>query len=682
MFNQLRARGVHYDVSQTYDSDIFIGASINLGKAEDYDALEDMQGIVGIWPVEVLQAPPLYPVGLQADSSTPHDPSSNLKRAWNKVLESRQTTNATDRPLDTESLTPTQSVMTAYNANGTQPTAPASVPTLSQSATTAATVTSSSSGPSGPLNTALPQGDSPSDYGTLAMSGVDKVHAEGNIGKGVKIAIIDSGADYKHPALGNGCYGSGCLIAGGYDYVGDDFNGVNTPMPDDDPMDCFGHGSFVAGIIGAQTPNKYNVSGVAPGAELYAYRIFSCRGYTSNDIVAKAMQDAYAAGADIISLSLGERSSWTGNILSTLASRIAQKGASVISAGGNSGTLGTFYTEAPANGIHALSVGMVNNVNLQGNRITLSYREEPLEMVGLVSFTQGTYKLAALASSCPGSISDLTGYDLDETVFVVNMSAEPACVYYLQAMALAQAGVKKVLVVNLENKPYELPGNFGLELGFISFEEGQEILSRLEQGQEVYGTFAFAPVAIPNTFDGGLVNEGSSIGPTDDMYMSPQLAAPGFGVVSVVNTPEGWSVSAGTSFATPYVAGVVALYLSANGGRQSGNGKIAPAAITRMLQNAASPIPNTLEQQDQLAPVAAQGAGLIQAYDAIHSDLEISVGQLLLNDTVNFEGDQRFEIKNVGNKRQKLRVKHRAAKSMYSMQKVRLVCANGIRNVG
>lgn len=51
------------------------------------------------------------------------------------------------------------------------------------------------------------------------MGGVDKLHAEGWTGKGVNIAIVDTGVDYNHPALGKG-FGPGYKISYGYDLVG------------------------------------------------------------------------------------------------------------------------------------------------------------------------------------------------------------------------------------------------------------------------------------------------------------------------------------------------------------------------------------------------------------------------------------------------------------------------------
>ncbi|MFA5357896.1 MAG: S8 family serine peptidase [archaeon] len=57
-------------------------------------------------------------------------------------------------------------------------------------------------------------------------------------GKGIRVGVIDTGVDYKHPDLG-GCLGAGCKVAGGYDFVN----------KDEDPMDDHGHGTHVAGII-------------------------------------------------------------------------------------------------------------------------------------------------------------------------------------------------------------------------------------------------------------------------------------------------------------------------------------------------------------------------------------------------------------------------------------------------
>jgi subtilisin family serine protease len=109
-----------------------------------------------------------------------------------------------------------------------------------------------------------------------------------------------------HPSLG-GCFGPGCKVAFGYDLVGDKFL-TDGAIPDDDPMDCLGHGTHVAGIIGAS--NDPDILGVAPAATLAAYRVVGCDDYSTNDVLIVAYTMAHNAGVDIISASLGFVHGW------------------------------------------------------------------------------------------------------------------------------------------------------------------------------------------------------------------------------------------------------------------------------------------------------------------------------------------------------------------------------------
>ena len=83
------------------------------------------------------------------------------------------------------------------------------------------------------------------------------------------LSSIDTGVDYNHPVLGGGI-GPDRKVLGGYDFVGDAYDGFTTPIPDTDPMDCNAHGTHVAGIVAASGPNPYNMTGVAPQANLRA----------------------------------------------------------------------------------------------------------------------------------------------------------------------------------------------------------------------------------------------------------------------------------------------------------------------------------------------------------------------------------------------------------------------------
>ncbi|RKP07148.1 peptidase S8/S53 domain-containing protein, partial [Thamnocephalis sphaerospora] len=99
---------------------------------------------------------------------------------------------------------------------------------------------------------------------------------------GVKIGIIDSGIDYKHAKLG-GCFGPGCFVTHGYDFVGDAYTGRNRAQPDPDPMDeCNGHGTHVAGLA-VYGRLRQGISSIG------AYRVLGCAGSTSLSVLVRAM---------------------------------------------------------------------------------------------------------------------------------------------------------------------------------------------------------------------------------------------------------------------------------------------------------------------------------------------------------------------------------------------------------
>jgi subtilisin family serine protease len=119
------------------------------------------------------------------------------------------------------------------------------------------------------------------------------------LGDGVRVAIIDTGIDYTHPALG-GHFGPGFKVAGGHDFYNDD----------DDPFDDNGHGTHVAGIIAADSDS---LIGVAPHATLYAFKVLnSDGGGTTDDIIAGIERAADPNGdgdpsdhVDVANMSLG-----------------------------------------------------------------------------------------------------------------------------------------------------------------------------------------------------------------------------------------------------------------------------------------------------------------------------------------------------------------------------------------
>ena len=156
-------------------------------------------------------------------------------------------------------------------------------------------------------------------------------------GYGMRIGIIDTGVDYRHPDLGGG-FGRGYKVAGGYDFVNNDA----------DPMDDHGHGTHVA----STAAGKGLLLGVAPDATIYAYKVLNSggAGYFSAIIAAiDRGMDPDRNGdlsdhLDVCSMSLGGAGN-PDDALSLACDNAVRNGVVVTVAAGNSGpasgTIGT-----------------------------------------------------------------------------------------------------------------------------------------------------------------------------------------------------------------------------------------------------------------------------------------------------------------------------------------------------
>jgi len=148
-------------------------------------------------------------------------------------------------------------------------------------------------------------------------------------GKNVTIAIIDTGVDYTHTDLG-GCFGTGCKVAGGYDFVNND----------NDPMDDHGHGTHVA----ATAAGNGTLKGVAPDATIYAYKVLSASGSGDSSGIIAAIERSvdpnndsdFSDHLDIISMSLGGPGT-PDDPMSTAVDNAVNNGVVAVIAAGNSG---------------------------------------------------------------------------------------------------------------------------------------------------------------------------------------------------------------------------------------------------------------------------------------------------------------------------------------------------------
>lgn len=156
-------------------------------------------------------------------------------------------------------------------------------------------------------------------------------------GDGVRIAIIDSGVDYAHERLG-GCFGDGCKVAEGADYIEED----------GDPMDEYGHGTHVAATAAG-------TRGVAPDATIHAYRV--CDAGCPLSALLAAIEDAVEDDADVLSMSLGGPGTVDGPLASA-ADWAVDQGVPVVSAAGNS--YGRWTVGEPAASLKGIAVGATN----------------------------------------------------------------------------------------------------------------------------------------------------------------------------------------------------------------------------------------------------------------------------------------------------------------------------------
>ncbi len=113
---------------------------------------------------------------------------------------------------------------------------------------------------------------------------------------GVVVAVVDSGVNYNHQDLaGNMWNGGTSYPLHGYNFVGN-----NT-----DPMDLNGHGTHVAGTIGALGNNGIGVAGVCWKASIMAVRTMDAMGQGTTANIMQGIDFAVAHGAKVINMSLG-----------------------------------------------------------------------------------------------------------------------------------------------------------------------------------------------------------------------------------------------------------------------------------------------------------------------------------------------------------------------------------------
>ncbi|WP_329955866.1 S8 family serine peptidase [Calidifontibacillus erzurumensis] len=411
-------------------------------------------------------------------------------------------------------------------------------------------------------------------------------------GKGVKIGVIDTGIDYNHPDLIRN-------YRGGYDVIDED----------EDPMETVKgqgevtiHGTHVAGIIAAN--GKY--LGVAPDAEIYAYRALGPGGYGTSDHVIAAIEKAVEDGMDIINLSLGSSVNGPDYPTSVALDKAVEKGVIAVTSSGNSGP-NIWTVGSPGTSEKAISVGA-----------STPPLEIPVLMIALAP--KKTIYLQPLQGSVPWNISK--GHQIvfgglgrpDELRDVKNkiVLLERGEISFTQKVKNAYAkGAKAVLIFNNEKGSFfgSLEEAITIPAVALSREDGLFLKKEIEKGHD---WAVIKKIKIEDR-----LAPFSSRGPVTHTWgIKPDVVAPGVKIDSTV--PYGYTALQGTSMAAPHVAGAAALIKQAHP-------DWGPEEVKAALMNTAKPI---FDENENFYNPYEQGAGRIQVDRAIKAEVLAIPGAL------------------------------------------------------
>jgi len=504
------------------------------------------------------------------------------------------------------------------------------------------------------LPASIGDADSTIDLATaIQMTHADYVqNTLGFTGKGIKVGVIDTGIDYNNPDLG-GCFSGGadqqgnnqgnndgddfrCRVFRGWDFVGDTYNADSTslsyqpiPHPDPDPDDCNGHGTHVAGIVGANGV----VKGVAPDVRFGAYRVFGCGGSTSSDIMLAAMERALADKMDVLNMSIGSAFQWPTYPTAVGADRLVTKhGMVVVASIGNNGPNGFFSAGAPGVGANVIGVASFDNTHVTLPTFTITggtavgygqaTESRPVPTMGSAPLARTGTPASTMDGCAASAAASLAGK--------IVLIRRGTCSFYVKAFNAQTAGAIGVVLYN--NAPgFITPSIAGTPAVTIPVVMTSDTLGAAINAQIALGPTTLTWSAAIGSFPsptGGLISSFSSYGLAPDLSFKPDIGAPGGNIYSTLPLEQGGHGSlSGTSMSSPHVAGAVALLLQADK-------KLRPPDVRDILLNSA--VPHVWwgnPASGLLDNVQRQGAGMLDIQAAIERTAVVTPGKLALGES-------------------------------------------------
>lgn len=475
-----------------------------------------------------------------------------------------------------------------------------------------------------------------------ALTGVDKVHQNDQWGDGVNVAVIDSGVDYNHPAL------AGSLVKG-YDFTG------NPQLPTNDASDCIGHGTFVSSVIAGHSDT---LLGVAPKSSVKMYKVFGCSPTTTDDIILAALLKAYSENPDVISLSLGSDRGYPSIPVSLVSAKIAET-IPVVYAAGNSGSSGLYHASSGATGKGVIAVASVEANQLlawsgvlyssSGLQMPFQYVSNNGDNFGIdgelgVDYVGDLCQVQYQGGAIDGSSRFMAGYKGSCSAKDI-LSASNELGYVGVLVFTSQTGLKY-------SKLDLSSGLTGL-WGMSTYDALYWMYNEAVYGNNFWASFSkddqtSSAVSKADAYS-GVINSFTSWGPTFEQGFYPHIAAPG-GDVLGAKIGGGYSISSGTSFACPYITGVISLFLAANGRTNPQELRNKVIGSGRLMAQTVSSPGGVVTDRLTFAPLIQQGNGIIDAVSLFETKTKIlSNPYLELNDTVHRVNKHTITVMNDGN---------------------------------
>nr|KMM69997.1 hypothetical protein CPAG_06309 [Coccidioides posadasii RMSCC 3488] len=242
--------------------------------------------------------------------------------------------------------------------------------------------------------------------------------------------------------------------------------------------------------------------------------------------------------------------------------------------------------------------------------------------------------------NCPPLPSNTTG--LDNMIVLA-----PFCLDTLDE--IASRGAEYILAHFPDNMIIDSGLDSVSGFGIVNRTQGDDFKSKVLDGEKLQITFSRPQQIVQhyseteNTMSGGSMNSFSSWAPTLELDPAPFISAPGGSILSTIPTAQGaYGIMSGTSMATPYIAGVVALLMEARG-------KMDPKSVASLLGSTAQRLKlndGNETMDDIIAPIIQQGGGLVDAAAAVRSQTTLEPSFLAFRDAASFEPKRTVKIRN------------------------------------